>query len=422
MSPAILSIVIILVALVLYMIPKIPIAMTSIAVMVAMVLGGVMTFGEVSAGFSNSVIFMIAGMMIVGRACVDTGITYKIGNVLYKAVGDREKLLVLLLFILGAVLGLFLGGSIITALMMPIIDSIVLRSNGKVTRKHTYMVAGLSGVMGNNLTTFSTSSMLTCVGILTAAGYREMGMFEPTKIALPALIATVAVYYFFIYDRSKKWLDYPDPPVSEESMVEYDASRYPVWKQWVSGITMIAVIIGLVAGMNMAVPPLIGALVVILTGCIGEKDAYKSVSWSTLIVAGASIGFSAGLTSSGGGALIAEFMMKVTGPLGQTPFGMMVILFIIANLLSQVMADSGTVACMAPITMAICQAQGWDAVPMILMVALGIKMALATPICVVCMTQVLPGGYRFKDYLKIGGIVTIVECVVMLVMAKIIYY
>lgn len=426
MSPAVLSIIIILIALVLYL-TKIPLGVTSILAMLAMCLFGLTTYAKAYAGFSNVAMLLIAGMAVVAQGIVESGLAQKIGNVLLKVTKGNEKVFILLCLVLGCLLSMFLNGALVVAILLPICDSLVISSNGAITRKHCYLPIGLTGPMGNNLTAVSASSMVTCCAVMVEAGYRNLGVFEPTLIAAPALILTIIVYMLVIYPLSKKWLNYPDPPIlGAVATVDTESEEYkaahPVWKMWFAAIVTIATIVALVLGMNWGAASMLAACIIVLAGIVTPKKAISCIPWSTCIIVAAAIGMSSGLQESGGGALVAEWMVKIAGPLGESPFGMCVVMFIIAGLISQVMSDSGSVACTVPITMAIAQNMGWDPIPMIIATAMGVKTALATPICVSCVTMAAPGGYRFKDYVKIGGLVTITQMIGILVMLAIVYY
>lgn len=428
MNLALLSIIIIVVALILFAIPKIPMSITAILTMVVMGLTGIIDFKTAYAGFSNAVIFLVAGMFIMGQAFVKTGVAQRLGNLMFKFVGTSEKKFIVFTFIISSILGLFVSGAVPVSILMPIADCLVLKSrNGEFTRKRTYMAIGLAGPLGNNLTLTGAASMITCAALATEAGYRQMGMFEPTLVGLPALVVTVIFYVLFIHKWSYKWLDYPDPAIEGDVSVEDTESAewkaaHPLWKQVVAVCSMLGAIIAIICGMNMGAAALCGTIVVVLTGCLSEKEAFRAVSWSTVVIAAAAIGFSSGLSKSGGGEMLANWFLNLFSFAADSPFGMTCVMFIIAGLISQVMADSGSVACTAPVAVAICQAKGWDPIPMLLCTAMGVKTALATPICVSCMTQVAPGGYRFKDYLKIGGIVTILQAVCILIMAYFVYF
>ena len=427
MDPAILSVLIIVIALVLFLVPKIPIALTSILCMVAMPLFGLTSYSSTFGGFGNQAVLLIAGMAVVAQGLVDTGIAQKIGTLVMKMTRDSEAKFILFCLIFGCALSSVINGALVVAILLPICDSLVISSKGKITRKHCYLPIGLTGPMGNNLTAISASSMVTCVGVMVDAGYRGLSVFEPTLIALPALILTIVVYMLVIYPLSKKWLDYPDPEIEGFSGVvdttteEYKAA-HPVWKQIFVLVVLVGAIAAMICKVNWGAASLVAACLVVLAGCVSGKRAISCISWSTVIIAAASIGFSAGLKDSGGGALVAEWLVGIAGPLGKSPFGMCVVMFIVANIISQVMSDSGSVACTVPITISIATTMGWDPVPLIIATAMGVKVALATPMCVSCVTMAAPGGYRFKDYLKIGGLVTLAQTVGILVMIAIVYY
>lgn len=427
MSPAILSIVIIAITLVLFLIPKMSLTITSILAVCAMGLFGLTDgWSNVFNGFGNAAVLLIAGMGVVSQGIVETGLAQKVGTLIGKLCKGSEFMFILLCLVLGCALSAFINGALVVAILLPICDSLAVSSGGTITRKRSYFPIGLQGPMGNNLTAVSASSMVTCCAVLTDNGFRTLGVTEPTLIALPALILTIIVYMFVVYPLSKKWLTYPDPVVEGVSVVDTDSEEWkvahPVWRMVVICVIMLAAIIAMVKGMNWGAASLIAACLAVLTGCVGRKKAITSISWTTCIITACAIGISAGLQKSGGGALLAQWIVDISGPLGQTPFGMCVVLFVIANLLSQIMSDSGSVACVVPITIAIATSMGWDPIPMVICTAMGVKVALATPICVSCMTMTLPGGYKFSDYLKMGGIVTLTQSIGILIMTFLVYY
>lgn len=421
----IVSIILIFGAVVLYCIPKIPMWVTSMIMMVLVVWTGCIDYEAAYSGFSNKVIFLIGGMCIIGQACVETGLAYRIGFGITKIIGDSEKKAVLFLLIVGTLMAVFLNGSVVAAILIPVIDCMVVKSGGKITRKATYFPMGLASVMGNGTTAFSASSMLTCLALLVDAGYREIGAFEPLKVTGPATLLFIVFYLLVAYPLSKKVFDYPDPPFIEEgsgNVAEYDASRYPVWKQIVTGATLLIVMVALVAGGNFGAWPIIGAAVVVLTGCISAPVALRSVDWKTILTMGAALGFSTALSATGGSDILANFFIKLAGPLANSQFGMMAVICVIAGLISAPLSDNATVVATVPVVLAISTAKGWDAIPLVIACASGLKICqFMTPICCGPMTQILGGGYRGKDYMIIGGLVSLVNAVAVILMLAVVY-
>lgn len=393
MAQSTIAIIILLAALVLYAVPKMPLSVTTILAMLAMAATGIIDYQTAFSGFSNSVIFLVAGLMIIGKATVTTGLAPKIGKLLGRGkLGTNETTFMVTMFLLSCAISVFLNAALTVAILMPVIDAVVIQSQGKITRKGTYMALGISSVLGNNILTISATSMLTAVSLLESSGYGSMSIFAPLAVNLPAVIVVIIVFILFGQKLQKRWFDFPEIPITVSTSKE-DTKEAPAWKQVLVAIVLIAVIIALVCGVNYGFAALLGASVLIVTGCIKESEAFKSISWGTVVIVAGSIGFSAGIKASGAGDVIANFFVNASGPLGQSGIGLCIVLFFVASLISDVMSDNATVAIMLPIALAVSETVGVDPIPLFLATCSGTKVGLATPICVAPMTQIGVAGY-----------------------------
>lgn len=355
MEQSTLALIILAVTLVLYCIPAVPLAVTTMLAMLAMAATGIITFSEAYSGFANSAIFLMAGMMIIGRAWFTTGLAGRISRVLYRFVGSNEKLLIAVILVVASFISVFLNGSLTVAILMPVIDSLVVRSGGRITRKQTYFPLG-----------------------------EEI------------------------------------PPAPEQELSEDALSGVPIWKTWLTLAVTLAVVVLLVCGADTGFAALIGACVLVLTRCVSEREAFASISWQVIIIAAGAIGFSKGMDASGAGAIIANTVIGLFGD--GSPFVICIALFVIGSLLSNFMSDNASVAVLIPITLAVAQGMNCDATPLVLSAASGIKVALATPISVTPMTMIGVPGYRFKDYLRMGGLVNLISLAVTGAAIYVIYF
>lgn len=421
MSQSTIAIIILFSALILYMIPKIPLSVTTIFAMVAMALTGIIPFSTAFSGFANSATLLVAGMMIIGQACFTSGLAEAVGKLLYKFVGANEKLFIVMILIIASLLAVFLNGALVVAMLMPMIDCIISQSNGTITRKHTYFPLGLASTIGNNLTTISATSMITAAGLVSAAGYGEMSLFAPTLVNLPALVIVIVLYMLFGYRLQQKWFDFPELPL-ENMAADSITVTHSKRKMVITALTLAGVVLALVMGVDSGACALIGSAFLIVTGCIDEKTAFRSVSWSTVIIVAGAMGFSKGLEVSGAGEVIARAIIHACGPIGHSPFGLCIVFFVLGSLLSNLMSDNASVAILVPIVIVLAKELNCDAMPMILATASGIKVAVATPISVAPMTMVQVAGYRFKDYLKMGGLVNLISMIVTCFAIKLIYF
>ncbi len=421
MAQSTLAILILAAALVLYAIPRVPLSVTTVFAMLAMAMSGIISYGEAFSGFSNPAVLLVAGMMIIGQACFSSGLAQRFGRLLFKSVGTDEKRFMLLVFMAATVLAVFLNGALVVAMLMPIVDSVASQSEGRISRKQVYFPLGVASCIGNNLTTISATSMITAAGLLAAAGYGELGLFAPTMVNLPALLAVILLYILFGYKLQKKWFNFEEAPLPAAGSAQEETGGSPV-KMWITGLVLAAVVAALILGVNYGAAALLGSAVLILTGCIGEREAFRSVSWSTIVVVAGALGFSKGLDASGAGEQIAHFTIRLFGSLGQSPFGLCIVLLFLGSLLSNLMSDSAAVAILIPITLSMAEILGCDPIPLALACASGIKVAVATPISKAPMTMIQIPGYRFSDYLKAGGMVNLVSIAVTALAIHIVYF
>lgn len=157
--------------------------------LLAFVIANILTPAEALAGFSNSVVLMIAGLFVVGAGILRTGLAAMAGQLLLKWSGNSElKLFILLLIIVGSV-GAFMSNTGTVALMMPIVVSIAIsmkESPSKFLLPLSY-VASLSGLM----TLIASPPNLIVSQLLVDQGYPKLGFFEVTPIGLVGMIVGI---------------------------------------------------------------------------------------------------------------------------------------------------------------------------------------------------------------------------------------
>lgn len=168
---------------------KIRADLVAIVSLLAFVIMDILTPAEALAGFSNSVVLMIAGLFVVGAGILRTGLAGMAGQLLLKWSGNSElKLFVLLLIIVGSV-GAFMSNTGTVALMMPIVVSIAISmkiSPSKFLLPLSY-VASLSGLM----TLIASPTNLIVSQLLVDRGYNKLGFFEVTPIGIVGMIAGI---------------------------------------------------------------------------------------------------------------------------------------------------------------------------------------------------------------------------------------
>lgn len=99
---------------------------------------------------------------------------------------------------------------------------------------------------------------------------------------------------------------------------------------------------------------MLGAVLVIVTGCISDKETYRRMDWNTVFVLAGSMGIAAALDRSGGGRLLADLVLGALGP-AVSPFTVLVAVSGLGLVLTQVTSNTAVAAMLAPIALFLSQ-------------------------------------------------------------------
>jgi di/tricarboxylate transporter len=174
-------------------------------------------------------------------------------------------------------------------------------------------------------------------------------------------------------------------------------------KSWISVGILAAMVALMVTG---AVPVVIASMLaaggMLLTGSLTRTQAYRAISWSTVILIAAMIPMAIALEQTGGAQKIADGLVNTLGGLGAVP--LLAGIFIVTTAFSQVISNTAAAVLMAPIVLSAAAGLGVSPHPMMMGLAVAASSAFLTPIGTAPNLMVMaPGGYRFTDYMKVGA-------------------
>jgi di/tricarboxylate transporter len=146
---------------------------------------------------------------------------------------------------------------------------------------------------------------------------------------------------------------------------------------------------------------LIAAVIMVLGGCLDMNQAYRSISWQSVVLIAAMIPMSIALQVTGGAELIANGLVNSLGSYGS--LALMAGVFLLTTTFSQVISNTATAVLVAPIVLETALVSGLSPYPLMMTVAVAASTAFLTPIGTTTNLMVMtPGGYNFNDYVKIG--------------------
>jgi di/tricarboxylate transporter len=153
---------------------------------------------------------------------------------------------------------------------------------------------------------------------------------------------------------------------------------------------------------SILVAALAGALIMVLVGCIRPDEVYREMDWMVITLLGGIIPLGIAMQNSGAAALIASGLTSVVGPLG--PIGTLAAVYLLASLLTEVISNNATAVVLTPVVVAIGTSLGVSPMPFVVATMLAASNSFMTPIGYQTNTFIYaPGGYRFADYVRVGG-------------------
>jgi di/tricarboxylate transporter len=176
--------------------------------------------------------------------------------------------------------------------------------------------------------------------------------------------------------------------------------------------------------LRLSVALLVGAVGMILTGVLNMDEAYKAVSWKTVFLLASLIPLGMAVEDTGTAAWIAQQTLALLGEV--PPWVLQAAIAVLATFFTLVMSNVGATVLLVPLAVNIAiaaQGMGMDADPRIfaLTVAIATSNSFLIPTHQVNALIMGPGGYRVKDFMKAGGIMTVLFLIVSLIMLNLIF-
>ena len=416
MSPTTITLIFLAFAVVMFVTEKIPLAVTSMIVCIGLVITGVLNVNDAFSGFINSNVILFVAMFIVGGALFETGMANEIGSLVTKFAKSERGLIVAIMVIVGVMSG-FLSNTGTAAVLIPVVIGIAAKSGYK--RSRLLMPLVFAAAMGGNLSLIGAPGNMIAQSALEPLGL-SFGFFEYAVVGLPILIAGILFYATIGFRILPNHDTEEDDSIFDETQ---DFGSVPKWKKVLSLVILIATLMGMIfeeqIGVKLCITGCVGALLLILTGVISEKDALKSIDLKTIFLFGGTLSLAKALEVTGAGELIAD---KVIGALGDhpSPVFFTLVVFLLCCVMTNFMSNTATTALMAPICLSIAQGMGADPRAVLMACVIGGSCAYVTPIGMPANTMVVgAGNYKFIDYAKSGLPLIVIETVISMIILPI---
>ena len=199
-----------------------------------------------------------------------------------------------------------------------------------------------------------------------------------------------------------------------------DVQHTPLKKHKAVWAVVIFIATAVTAGLNLAPLALValsGATAMLLAGCITAREAYARVEWPIIVLIAATLPMGLAMEKTGAAKLAAQYVTQYLGNYG--PLVVMGGFFLFAVALTQTMVNAAVALLLTPIALNVAQQLQVNPRAFAMTIAIAASTSFATPLEPACAIVYGPGRYRFADYVRVGGILTVCVMIVTLLVIPI---
>ncbi|MGW8309651.1 MAG: SLC13 family permease [Thiogranum sp.] len=181
----------------------------------------------------------------------------------------------------------------------------------------------------------------------------------------------------------------------------------------------IALFLVLFTDIRLSVALLTGAMGMVLSGVLNIEEAYESVSWKTVFLLASLIPLGLAVETTGTAKWIAEQVLSVVGDM--PVWVIQTAVAVLATFFTLVMSNVGATVLLVPLAINIAIGAGANPAVFALTVAIATSNSFLIPTHQVNALIMGPAGYRVADFMKAGGIMTVLFLVVMMLMMSVVF-
>jgi di/tricarboxylate transporter len=154
-----------------------------------------------------------------------------------------------------------------------------------------------------------------------------------------------------------------------------------------------------------AVPPAVAGLLaagaLVLAGVLTIDEAYRGISWTTVILVGGMLSLSTAMVETGAADDLADGLVRVVGDAG--PYALLLGVFVLTAVLGQLISNMATALIVIPVAVSAAAEMDVSPKPVLMAVTVSAAASFLTPVATPANLMVMgPGGYRFGDYWRLG--------------------
>lgn len=424
MTPLVATLIILLITIVAFISGKVSFVVISPFIIISLILTGVLKPADALSGFSNTSVIMFIGMFVVGAALTKTSLLDRMQKIVEK-YKDNPRMLVTISCVVAGLVGVLTSTTAAAAIMLPVLVGIANEIGFSRSRLlfPAMMVAGTA--TGMTFLGQGASNMTWSDIMMKAGGKIPFTIWDFTIARFPiviiALVYMITIGYKLLPNTpNEQFEDYGSTSKNTKSSLALSAGKEKI-ALIICGLTILAMFFADFMHIDMFVITSIGAVMLIATGVLKEKEAINAIHWPTVLLFVGVLPLSTALQKSGAGKVVADFMINMLGNT-TNPYIIIFFFILVPLILTQVMSDLATIAIFVPLASTVAIRIGIDPRAAVMATLIASCINTLTPMANPAQTMIMgPGGYTMKDYMKCGLPITIIIVIASVIILPILF-
>ena len=175
-----------------------------------------------------------------------------------------------------------------------------------------------------------------------------------------------------------------------------------------AGLIMIGVVAAVLTGwLPISIAALIGATLMVLIRCLSMEDAYRAIDWRAVFLIAGMLPLGTALANTGAAHLLAGTAVDLLGAFG--PWYVIGGLYLVTALATMIVPTAALVVLMSPVALSASASLGIAPTTAMMAMAMAASASFTSPISHPANILIMgPGNYRFRDYIRAGGMLTLI--------------
>ena len=409
---------------------KVKIHVAALCIPIILEITGVLSFKEAWGGLTNSSIVMMASMFVVGEAISKTSLLSRMSTALIKP-GSSDVRIMLGLAVPILFLGCFTNGTATMAIMIPLITSVCAEQRRPLS-KFMYPCAALAQIWvgwlptGGNAGGYIANNTI----IENLGGVGHWTYFTAFIAKIPMVLILIPLVCVLTVKMAPDYGNIPTLAEQEKADAAAAANRQKRASKLTPGqekctfvvfaLTVIGIVVCALTGVSTWYPSLIGAMLLVLSGVLTDKEAIRSMGNPVIFITVGTLPLATALKTTGADVLLAEIFNSMTH--GMSPVLIMICMYLVCMILTQFITNSAVTNAFKTLAALICVQNGFDATALMLATTQGSANCYLTPMAVPAMTMGSEaGGYSMKDHFKLGLPLSIVSFIIFCIYVPLVF-